>query len=237
MATTTPNLGLTKPAGTEKPDISVINDNMDKIDTAVAGKANSSHTHTIANITNLQSTRDGKAASNHTHSQYLTSHQDISGKLDNSATGADSLLSKITTSWTAIPTDNTYFIRQDTAGGNNFGRVKFSTLWSYIKGKADKVYSALTHTHTKSQISDFPTSMPASDVYAWAKASSKPSYTWDEITSKPSTFTPASHTHNYAGSSSAGGAANSAVKATQDGAGNVITDTYATIELGSDITE
>lgn len=34
MATTTPNLGLTKPAGTEKPDISVINVNMDKIDTA-----------------------------------------------------------------------------------------------------------------------------------------------------------------------------------------------------------
>ena len=51
---------------------------------------------------------------------------------------------------------------------------------------------------------------PASDVYAWAKASSKPSYSWSEITGKPSTFTPASHTHNYAGSSSAGGAANSA---------------------------
>lgn len=50
---------------------------------------------------------------------------------------------------------------------------------------------------------------PASDVYSWAKASSKPSYSWDEITSKPSTFTPSSHTHNYAGSSSAGGAANS----------------------------
>lgn len=34
MATTTTNLGLTKPAGTEAPDISVINTNMDKIDTA-----------------------------------------------------------------------------------------------------------------------------------------------------------------------------------------------------------
>ena len=45
-------------------------------------------------------------------------------------------------------------------------------------------------------LSDIPTSLPASDVYAWAKASSKPSYTWDEITSKPSTFTPSSHTHN-----------------------------------------
>ena len=163
---------------------------------------------------------DGKAASNHTHSQYLTSHQDISGKLDNSANGADSLLSKITSSWTTIPTDDTYFIRQDTGGGNTFGRVKFSTLWSYIKGKADKVYAALTHTHTKSQITDFPTSMPASDVSAWAKASSKPSYSWSEITSKPSSFTPASHTHNYAGSSSAGGSANSSLVLTKNSSFN-----------------
>ena len=52
-----------------------------------------------------------------------------------------------------------------------------------------------SHTHTRSQITDFPSSMPASDVYAWAKAPSKPSYSWSEITGKPSTFTPSSHTH------------------------------------------
>ncbi len=34
---------------------------------------------------------------------------------------------------------------------------------------------------TKSKISDFPSSMPASDVYSWAKASSKPSYSFGEI--------------------------------------------------------
>lgn len=55
--------------------------------------------------------------------------------------------------------------------------------------------AASSHTHTKSQITDFPSSMPASDVYAWAKAPSKPSYSWSEITSKPSTFTPSSHMH------------------------------------------
>lgn len=38
-----------------------------------------------------------------------------------------------------------------------------------------------SHTHTKAQITDFPTSMPASDVYAWAKAASKPSYTISEV--------------------------------------------------------
>lgn len=50
---------------------------------------------------------------------------------------------------------------------------------------------------TKSKITDFPSSLPASDVYAWAKASSKPSYSWSEIGSKPSTFTPSSHNHSY----------------------------------------
>lgn len=39
----------------------------------------------------------------------------------------------------------------------------------------------LAHTHTKSQITDFPTSMPASDVYSWAKAATKPTYTAAEI--------------------------------------------------------
>lgn len=34
-------------------------------------------------------------------------------------------------------------------------------------------------------VSGRPSSLPASDVYAWAKASSKPSYSWSEITSKP----------------------------------------------------
>ena len=52
-----------------------------------------------------------------------------------------------------------------------------------------------SHTHTRSQITDFPSSLPASDVYAWAKAPSKPSYSWSEITGKPSTFAPSSHTH------------------------------------------
>lgn len=48
-----------------------------------------------------------------------------------------------------------------------------------------------THTHTKSQITDFPTSMPSSDVSAWAKASTKPTYTASEVGAAP-----ASHTHD-----------------------------------------
>lgn len=47
------------------------------------------------------------------------------------------------------------------------------TAWN---GKANG-----THTHTKSQITDFPTSLPASDVSSWAKATSKPTYTKSEV--------------------------------------------------------
>ena len=45
-------------------------------------------------------------------------------------------------------------------------------------------------------VSGKPSSMPASDVYAWAKASAKPSYSWSEISGKPSTFPPSSHSHS-----------------------------------------
>lgn len=39
--------------------------------------------------------------------------------------------------WTANPTDNTFFIRQDTGGAASYGKVKFPTIWNYIKGKMD----------------------------------------------------------------------------------------------------
>ena len=41
--------------------------------------------------------------------------------------------------------------------------------------------AAATHTHTKSQISDLSTRMPASDVKAWAKVDAKPTYTVAEV--------------------------------------------------------
>ena len=45
---------------------------------------------------------------------------------------------------------------------------------------------------------------PASDVSAWAKAASKPSYSWGEISGKPSTFSPSLHSHSAATGSAAG---------------------------------
>ena len=78
-------------------------------------------------------------------------------------------------------------LKQDAS--NRLVTDKEKTIWN---NKANN-----SHTHAKSDIKDFPSSLPASDVYAWAKASSKPSYSWSEIGSKPSTFTPSSHNHDY----------------------------------------
>ena len=108
----------------------------------------------------------------------------VDGKVDNTEAGANGLLSTLTTSWTATPTDDTYFVRQDTAGGDTFGRVKFSTLWSYIKSKGDSTYQA------------------------------------------KGSYAAASHTHNYAGSASAGGSANSAVKLDTATAGSTTQPVY-----------
>ena len=69
-------------------------------------------------------------------------------------------------------------------------------------------------------VSGKPSSMPASDVYAWAKASSKPSYSWSEIGSKPSTFTPSSHTHSQYYDSNTLRAANTILAAPNGSDGN-----------------
>ena len=67
---------------------------LDALAETVSGKANSSHTHTIANVTNLQSTLDGKASSGHTHGAATTSAsgfmtKDMVTKLNGIAAGAN----------------------------------------------------------------------------------------------------------------------------------------------------
>ena len=82
------------------------------------------------------------------------------------------------------------------------GHVGFGAKSDGLYQKVGTVETKLSidgHTHTKSQITDFPTSMPASDVYAWAKAATKPSYTYTEVGAAA-----ASHTHPDATTSVAG---------------------------------
>lgn len=68
---------------------------------------------------------------------------------------------------------------------NNLTSDSTDQSLSAAQGKALKTLvdgkAPISHTHKKSQITDFPSSMPASDVYAWAKAATKPSYTKAEV--------------------------------------------------------
>ena len=68
------------------------------------------------------------------------------------------------------------------------------------------------HKHAKADIADFPASLPASDVSAWAKAAKKPTYTaaevgaaptthshpWADVIGKPTQYPPEAHGHPWA---------------------------------------
>lgn len=80
-------------------------------------------------------------------------------KLDSIATGAN----KITV--------------DSTLSADSTNPVQNKVVKAALDGKSNT-----GHKHVKADITDFPTSMPASDVYAWAKQSSKPSYSMSEVT-------------------------------------------------------
>ena len=58
-----------------------------------------------------------------------------------------SLIESLSTA-TATPTDDNYYIAQDTGGASSYHRRKHSAMYNYIKGKLDSVYSASGHSHT-----------------------------------------------------------------------------------------
>lgn len=167
------------------------------------------------------------APKSHSHDDRYYTESEMDGKLNskvnNNEAGANGLLSKLSV-WTATPTDDTYFMRQDTGGGNSFGRVKFSTIWSYIKGKADGVYqpkgsyAASGHTHDDRYYTETEINAKLDGKSNTGHTHDDRYYTESEVNIKLANYQPkgnyaaASHTHNYAGSGTAGGSANSAVK-------------------------
>lgn len=179
-----------------------------EMDTLLSGKANSSHTHTIANITNLQTTLDGKAASGHTHSAATTSAAGFmsasdKAKLDGIASGA-----------------NAYTL--PTASSSTLGGVKTtSTVTSNSGYTACPIISGVPYykdTNTTYSLSSFGVTATAAELNALdgiTATVTELNYV-DGVTSNIQTQLNAkassSHTHSYAGSSSAGGAATSANK-------------------------
>lgn len=173
-----------------------------EMNTKLAGKANSSHSHGAGDISSVNASAiQGVIGLDHLPAGALERCKIVK---DDTARFA---LTK-----TAVQTGDTvkvtdtgkmYFIVDDSKLSTEAGYEVYtagsatSVPWSGVTGKPS-TFTPSAHKHTRSEITDFPTSMPASDVYAWAKASSKPSYSWSEISSKPSSFTPSSHTHTIA---------------------------------------
>lgn len=86
------------------------------------------------------------------------------------------------------PKGDSYTHPTHTARANGFYKITVDELGHVSDvsavGKTDVVSLGIApaeHSHTKSEITDFPTSLPASDVSAWAKATTKPEYTADEV--------------------------------------------------------
>jgi hypothetical protein len=80
--------------------------------------------------------------------------------------------------------------------------VEVSEVEDALNALNGVIPSSASSSNKLATASDIPTTLPASDVYAWAKASTKPAYTASEVGALADTT-------KYAGSSSAGGAANS----------------------------
>lgn len=125
-------------------------------------------------------------------------------KLDSVATGANKTV--VDTSFVADSTNP----------------VQSKVVKSALDGKSDT-----GHKHVKADITDFPTSMPASDVSAWAKAATKPTYTKAEIgLGNVDNTADSAKSVKYASSAGSASTAVSATKATQDSAGQQINTTY-----------
>lgn len=99
------------------------------------------------------------------------------------------------------PKDADYYVSQYAGGGTTtttYHRRPMSSLWAYVKGKADSAYAYKSHGNH----------VPATETANNAKFLRNDN-TWQTVTPANIGAATTSHTHNYAGSSSAGGAANS----------------------------
>lgn len=168
----------TNPHGTTKSDVGLGNVGNYKAVSTVAsqGLSNTEKVNARANIG--AQIAGSYASSSHNHDTVYSklghTHDDryctesemdtkLADKVDLSADGVSKAINQLTIG-TDAPSDADYYVSQYATGGTthtSYHRRPMSALWSYIKSKADSVYSALGHKHTKSEITDFPASMPA----------------------------------------------------------------------------
>lgn len=172
--------------GTSATSLIQIKDNINTNTTYTLTKSDSTITlkgsdGSSVNVTDSNTIYDNATAS----AAGLMSAADKS-KLDSVATGANKIVVDASFRATSTNPVQNSVIKSALDGKSNTDHTHDDRYYteSEINTKLDAKANS-SHTHTKAQITDFPTSMPASDVYAWAKASSKPSYFWSEIRGKP----------------------------------------------------
>lgn len=221
-----------------------------EVDSKLGGKSNTGHNHDDRYYTEseINSKLAGKSDTSHSHSTHLTTEIAASTDLNTITTsGWYKCSSNVTAAgFKNCPTYLAFAMEVlPNAGvtqklyeyGISAPKVYIRNFYNNAWGEWKRVYTtankptageigaaASSHTHTKAQITDFPTSMPASDVYAWAKAPTKPSYSKAEVgLGNVDNTADSAKSVKYATSA---GSASTATKATQDSAGQKINTTY-----------
>ena len=167
------------------------------------------HTHTIANITNLQSTLDAKSGTGHSHSNYsVTSH-------------THSLSALTSTAHTHSVIVGSYTSNGGQQAPNYFGKNRVGALMmnTTVNGNSDYKDWLFMDCYSGNDVGGgvaFGVNRQNLGAYIMRSASGRTSWAASAELIGTHNYTKycatSGHTHNYAGSSSAGGAATSANK-------------------------
>lgn len=186
---------------------------VEELSETVADKANATHTHAQSEITGLTTALAGKASTSHTHSDYATAtalstlEDTVEGKANASHTHAQSEITGLTTALSGkASTSHTHSDYATNTALNELSEV--------VEGKANA-----SHTHTLDNVTDttsyvkmtpaertklsgiaaganaytHPDTHPASMISGLATVATSGSY--NDLSDKPATMTPAAHTH------------------------------------------
>lgn len=180
---------------TNKPTIPTVDVTKSYVDTQLATKANASNVYTKAEV-------DSKVSSVYRVKGSVASYANLPTGYATTAAMNSALGNKVDkVSGKALSTNDYTTAEKNKLAGiaanaNNYslpvatssvlGGVKTSTGITNSSGTIRVTYGTAAGTACQGNDSRLSNSRPASDVSAWAKASTKPTYTWTEITSKPS---------------------------------------------------
>ena len=183
------------------------------VNSALAGKSNTSHTHDLSTMINTLST----SGSTPTDDDYFVS-QYVGGGITTTTyhrRPVKALLEYIKGKLAKVATSGSYSDLSNKptipSVGNGIITIKQAgaVKGSFTTNQSGSTTIELTDNNTNTwrplgteanqacagNDSRLSNSRPASDVYAWAKASTKPSYSWGEISGKPVAFSPSAHSH------------------------------------------